>query len=1663
MPLIGAQGPGSQMAWRGNLDEYPDQFQFPAVVEVQPGSSGISTEVVITGINYKALVTAVGSAASISVTPYQEATDDYGTEGDFLPGNDSNNPIIIRNKDKLKLKIETEAPVLDTDYGRIYATDIKIGKRPESTWSVTTKLVDNDPDTFSFNSKTGLEISDDVASNTVTITGIDATVGADVFMRSPTGEVRIAGGSPTRSGIIFPGQGLDIVDTTSGFYSTEVETEVQVGTYVTTFSHSTRVVDTSIDSFTFSSITNSDIETSQESSSITISGADPSINNNNPLPISITSGGEYKVTRNGRIVQEFTSASGTVENGDVITVRLTSSAEYSAEVSTTLTISNQSSTFRVTTRPRPINTIPDQFSFNSLFNQGRGVNVTSNEITLAGMTAFGDEGTASISGTSVEFKVVRDNVIVRDYHSDSFPVQLGDKISLRVTTSPNSLGEVSAIFTVAGRTTFDVLSGVNGSTTSVWRVISAQRICTVDVFDLPNKTGNAGELQPGELASVSFTASGFDSDCGMTATTSDRNSYLKIGSREGSTLDNVNIGDTIEVYMSTPYYDQTRTTTVTLTSSFGTSRSVNWTIGPVSPPLPELDLDAEDRHVEFVFPDGGTAVLTYVYNYVTNATVTTNFGVTTIPVNTLSTGSRNGTITKINLPAGTTNYSMTVSNSTGSFTDNVNVLVGSPPNPTITLCPSDTSSCSNVTTKDKGSNIRLYWKTTNAVRTESPDFSTRGKQNGNILISNLREDDKVYTITAIGAGNPAPTATATHRINLRPFINISSNKSSIILGESITLSWESDHATEVVSTSGFSTEDLNGSVVITPTSDGNFTFGISVSDEDGVRSSDSVTIDVIEDRSPFGFNLSSDNLNNLNNLNPGQKVEIQPSFSQGNSRSLGGLSPGVSLVARLSGPGNPKFFKNNSKTLTVQNGTPSSDLRFHFNASNNFEETFTVKLAIGDKSDSISASTKTCVVENTTETLDGMTFNMRRCFQFDSNNRRILNKLVLLSVNSNNQIIQRNGGGGNSGSVSYKPGTYEWIVPSGIDEATFEAIGGGGAGSSADGSGGGGAGAARAKGKVKPGEKYIINVGSGGKAQVRTIVDGENTSILRSDFVNTSNIVFVSVIDEVSTSASTIQNDWNNFRTLYGPDAPFYILWPTRNSSFSFSSFGLFFLPGIFPISRTDYDLSGAVSVLKIPSNYISDKFAFDPIIVNRDNGSSGNASDWFELMDFSRFPKGTMVSLSIDNSGSMRTSTVQSSSDNFKRRCKSSGLMVVDSPMGSSERWAKGHTDKNILKDTISLNSFDGFGATQKAVTIESNRFYDSKAPLSTGKNSFPSIIAIGGKGGRSAHGVGKGSNAIASGFEITGGSGTDGREVSGPRSSRNGGSGGDAGKTTGGRCVRSFKIPDSKFSTVGGAGGGGSQSGGKCNNSSFFPSSFNFPYKLGGEGAKGLIYGGGGGGGANSKIGGDGGDGFARISWEPSFTFPPYTKSQVVNTIIKVYWDDAGRPPTYDQVKVYYNLFKDRPDVTGTTLSEFETYMKKGVGDFKNTRVEDNCGNPFPRLDKKKVTFTVERNASFRNTIVFELQSGSGPQTLSFGPNASVLTTDIQLGSVYKLKSVSINGKNRNINSVKLRTRSNINSSTGEFITKLKLEDSIDNDYNDLIIKTNVGRFIDTQTYQL
>jgi hypothetical protein len=244
MPLIGAQGPGSNISWRGNLDEYPDEFNFPEVIDVLPGDPGISTSQTITGINYKAGVTAVGSACSVRVTPYNDETQTYGTPTDFLPAT-VDNPVIIRNNDIVELQILTEAASGRNDYNRVYPTTVTIGTRPSVEWSVTTYPLDDIPDPFSFNGLTNLETNTLTVSNTVTVTGIDDVIGVDIFIVSTTRELSINGGPFGSTGKIFDGDTLQLRNTTTNTYSTSLVTTVQLGNTTEDFILVTRAADTS--------------------------------------------------------------------------------------------------------------------------------------------------------------------------------------------------------------------------------------------------------------------------------------------------------------------------------------------------------------------------------------------------------------------------------------------------------------------------------------------------------------------------------------------------------------------------------------------------------------------------------------------------------------------------------------------------------------------------------------------------------------------------------------------------------------------------------------------------------------------------------------------------------------------------------------------------------------------------------------------------------------------------------------------------------------------------------------------------------------------------------------------------------------------------------------------------------------------------------------------------------------------------------------------------------------------------------------------------------------------------------------------------------------------------------------------------------------------------
>jgi alpha-tubulin suppressor-like RCC1 family protein len=95
--------------------------------------------------------------------------------------------------------------------------------------------------------------------------------------------------------------------------------------------------DTTPDAFSFSAQSGVPLNTPITSSSITVAGI------NTASPISVT-GGEYSIG----CTSSFTSAPGTVRNGETVCVRHTSSSSPGGSVSTTLTIGGVSSTFSST-------------------------------------------------------------------------------------------------------------------------------------------------------------------------------------------------------------------------------------------------------------------------------------------------------------------------------------------------------------------------------------------------------------------------------------------------------------------------------------------------------------------------------------------------------------------------------------------------------------------------------------------------------------------------------------------------------------------------------------------------------------------------------------------------------------------------------------------------------------------------------------------------------------------------------------------------------------------------------------------------------------------------------------------------------------------------------------------------------------------------------------------------------------------------------------------------------------------------------------------------------------------------------------------------------------------------------------------------------------------
>jgi len=210
-------------------------------------------------------------------------------------------------------------------------TTLTIGGISDTFTSITAD--DLVPDAFTFTDQTGVATSSVIVSNSITVSGITAGISITVS----GGEYAINGGSFTSTaGVVGNGVTVQVRHTSASTASTATDTTLTIGGISDTFT-STTADDLVPDAFTFTDQTGVVTSTTITSNTITVTGITAATS------IAV-SGGEYAINGGG-----YTSAAGTVVNGDTVQVRHTSSSQGSTSVNTILTIGGVSDIFTSTT------------------------------------------------------------------------------------------------------------------------------------------------------------------------------------------------------------------------------------------------------------------------------------------------------------------------------------------------------------------------------------------------------------------------------------------------------------------------------------------------------------------------------------------------------------------------------------------------------------------------------------------------------------------------------------------------------------------------------------------------------------------------------------------------------------------------------------------------------------------------------------------------------------------------------------------------------------------------------------------------------------------------------------------------------------------------------------------------------------------------------------------------------------------------------------------------------------------------------------------------------------------------------------------------------------------------------------------------------------------
>ena len=395
-------------------------------------------------------------------------------------------------------------------YGRIAGT-------------ISTGGADTTPDAFSFTDQTNVSLSTTISSGAITVSGIDAASAISIS----GGTYSINGGAYTSSsGTVTNGQTVTVQHTSSASNSTATNTTLTIGGVSDTFTSTTvaAAADTTPDAFTFTDQTNVALSSTITSNSITVSGITAAAS------ISIT-GGTYSI--NGGA---YTSATGSVTNGQTVSVQHTSSASNSTATNTTLTIGGVSDVFTSTTVAAAAGTYTLTFydtSFiqRTIFNEGESFYIFIGTTgvpdgTYYWSTSSGSDLVAPVNGSfaisgnfgSLYLTIAADSLTETPTESLIIYIRSGSisgtilaNSSITINDTSTSPGDTTPdAFTFTDQTNVALSSTITSNTITVSGISAASAISiTGGTYSINGGayTATSGTVTNGQTVSVRHTSS----------------------------------------------------------------------------------------------------------------------------------------------------------------------------------------------------------------------------------------------------------------------------------------------------------------------------------------------------------------------------------------------------------------------------------------------------------------------------------------------------------------------------------------------------------------------------------------------------------------------------------------------------------------------------------------------------------------------------------------------------------------------------------------------------------------------------------------------------------------------------------------------------------------------------------------------------------------------------------------------------------------------------------------------------------------------------------------------------------------------------------------------------------------------------------------------------